>query len=353
MFGTTDTPRQVLPPPEALVKNGRFTFGTFSGAIRCINPLQAKNPLGSVDLDWLKFLRLKEWQAFQFGNEEVFCLAVVYNSKSVGLAQVVVVDKIRQKKWLYEKLVPFWETHVASGLFDTHSHYTSKDMSLRFHNDLDHQRITLELSIAGHKGGPDVRAHLTGQHNDHTAPIVICQPFGPNRALYSHKNLMPLQGSLTQGKTEHRFEADDSFMIMDDHKGYYPYKMRYDWVTGAGRDAGGGLLGFNLTDNQILEPEKYNENCLWAAGAMHPLPPVKVHRPGGVDAPWQVTDEHGRVDVTFTPLYPGVVKLNLLVMESDYYGPYGEISGSIKDSAGKKHKLDGLFGMGEKKYVRA
>ena len=335
------------------MKAGQFTFGTFSGAVRRINPLEAKNPLGPVDMEWLKFLRLKEWQAFQFGNENLFCLAVVYNSKSVGLAQVVVVDKKHQKKWLYEKLVPFWETHVASGLFDTHTRYVSKDVSLRFHNDLDHGRITLELSVTDHKGWPDVQAHLTALHDDTTAPIVICQPFGPNRALYSHKNLMPMQGTLTHGKTKHTFRENDSFMIMDDHKGYYPYRMRYDWVTGAGREAGGKLLGFNLTDNQILEPEKYNENCLWAGGRMHPLPPVKVHRPGGVDAPWSVKDEYGRVDVTFTPRYPGIVKMNLLVMESDYYGPYGEISGSIKDSAGKKHSVDGLFGMGEKKYVRA
>ena len=29
---------------------------------------------------------------------------------------------------------------------------------------------------------------------------------------------------------EIRFEKEKSFMIIDDHKGYYPFEMKYDWV---------------------------------------------------------------------------------------------------------------------------
>jgi hypothetical protein len=318
-----------------------------------VNPLDAHRPLPRIpDRRRLKYLRLKEWQAFQFGNDAVFCLVVIYNSKSIGLVQLVVIDHRAGTKRLYERMVPFWRTHVARGLFGTESHARVGPMDLRFGNHLAQGLITLQVTIEGYRGQPDVYGNLRGLHTTDTAPMVICQPFAENRALYSHKNLMPLTGTLRVGDVKHQFDAADSFMIMDDHKGYYPYAMQYDWLTGA-TNRGGRLLGFNLTRNQVLQPDRYNENGLWLDGRLHPLPPVRFERPGGVDAPWMVTDDYGRVRVRFTPRHPGVVKLNLGLMKSDYYGPYGDIDGWVLDSDGARVVIDGLFGMGEQKYVRA
>jgi hypothetical protein len=61
-------------------------------------------------------------------------------------------------------------------------------------------------------------------------------------------------------------------MIIDDHKGYYPCVMKYDWITALGYAGNGRLVGFNLTDNQVQDHEKYNENCLWLDGKMYPRP---------------------------------------------------------------------------------
>ena len=64
-----------------------------------------------------------------------------------------------------------------------------------------------------------------------------------------------------------------------------------------------GLTGFNLTDNQVPDRERYNENCLWLGRELHLLPPVTFSRPKGVHDRWCVRDEYGMVDITFTPAF--------------------------------------------------
>ena len=64
-------------------------------------------------------------------------------------------------------------------------------------------------------------------------------------------------GELRLGDELLSFRRDDSFVLMDDHKGYYPYVMRWDWVTGGGVDARGRRIGFNLTRNDSIDPARY------------------------------------------------------------------------------------------------
>lgn len=345
--------RAVFPAPKQLVSDGKFAFGTFNSAFEVVNPLDAHSPLGLPLPRWVKHLRLKEWQAVQMGNADWFMLAVVYNAKTVCLAQFVLVDRKNRQKILYERKIAPWSAQVASSLAGTTTAYRGKNFAIAFENDLGAGSIRADILIRSQKGLPDVSCQFNGFHEPgRVTPMVICQPFGPNRALYSHKCLMPMEGRLALDGEELDFSSSDSFMILDDHKGYYPYAMRYDWVTAAGFDGKGRRVGFNLTDNQVLDHHRYNENCLWVGHRCHVLPPIHVLRPQGVDDPWIVRDDYGQVDLAFTPQYPGTVKINALVIKSDYYGPYGSFEGFIR-TAGEEICFDGFFGMGEKKYVRS
>jgi len=345
--------RPVLDNPGQLVTDGRFNFGTFGEAFRDLNPLDADKPLGSAFPKAVNAMRLKEWQAFQLGNERYFILVAIYSTKTLGICQFVVIDKETKRKYLYEKKVPYWQLHIAQGLHNTTSLYLSSDCSSVVHNDLDHGVIRLHVDIPKHKDLPALNGYFEGLHDQGASPIVICQPFDDNRALYSHKNLMPLQGNLTMGAEQLRFEAADSFMIMDDHKGFYPFTMQYDWVTGAGYTTEGELAGFNLTDNQIQDHHRYNENCLWLGDRMEVLPLIKVIRSADVYAPWQIQDEYGRVDLVFKPCFSGEVKMNFLLFKTEYYGPYGYFEGHIKTAAGREVNFEQFFGMGEKKFIQA
>lgn len=344
--------RELSNHTDELVTKGKFNFGTFNKPFKVVNPLEAKNPFTIPLIKPFKYLRLKEWEAFQIGNKDVFLLLALYNTKSASLAYFSIYDFKEDKRYLYEKKLPMWKIKLPNSLGNTKASYESKDFTFKIYNNLDDNQITIDLIIKDFKGLPNICAHFQGIHDNKVEPLVICQPFGENRALYSHKCLMPTNGSLTFGSNHYHFNVNDSYMIIDDHKGYYPYVMKYDWVTGIGYNSAGQLIGFNLTDNQVLDHEKYNENCIWINGKLHLLPPIKFSRAKGVDGEWIIKDEYGLVNISFTPVADCPVKMNLLLVKADYHGPYGYFHGYIKDSNKNIISVDNYFGMGEKKYIR-
>ena len=345
--------RELRPAPDNLVSNGEFAFGTFNTQFKKVNPLDARKPLGTWLPKPILDFRLKEWQAFQLGNSRWFMLAVLYIAKVTALAQFIIYDKERNKKYLFEKLLPAWKVKVPASIWDSRQSYRDKDNSIEIVSALAKGRFYININVRDQKGLPDMEAHFELFHDEGlVAPIVVSIPVGVNRGMYSHKCLMPMQGSLVLGGEKIEFLRKESFAVIDDHKGFYPYTLVYDWVTTAGYDGKGRLRGFNLTDNQTVDAEKYNENCLWIDGRMILLPPVKFDRPQGPEGEWFIRDRYGMVDLSFKPTVMGKIEMDMMVLKVRYYGPMGYFNGTVKDGSGETLDFGRYFGMGEQKYVR-
>ncbi len=342
--------RSVLPPPDTAVTAGLCNFGTFDSAIPNPNLLDTHQPLGIPLPSRLNGLRLKEWEAIQIANRDWFFCVAVYNTKTVGTAIIMAYDRNKDRMFIYQHKVPYWKLHTPCGLANSHCYYHNPKLSIDIRNLLEKNRFEVTFTAKNFHGQPDIEGSFTGFYQ--TQPIVIVQPFDNNRPLYSHKALMPSDGWLTVAGKKVHYESHDTCMIMDDHKGFYPYIMKYDWVTGMGYNNQGGLQGFNLTDNQVKDHEKYNENCLWLNGKMHPLPPIKISRPNGVTETWEISDNYEQVDLKFTPLADVPNYLNLGVAETRYHGPTGVFEGTITLPNKEQVIFDGYIGMGEQKYIR-
>ncbi len=337
-----------LAPARLVDDQGRIRFGSFSGPIADTNLIDAK-PWSLAVPRALRALRLKEWQAFQFGNSRWFVAIALFNAKALALVQVKVYDREHKRKYVFEHKLPGWALTAPRNLLDSEMEYGGL---LRFLNRLAHDFIEIEIEIPASAKMPKLSGVVTAYAKG-CEPQVVCIPFAENRGIYSHKCCMALEGTLWLGDEELDFEPANSFAFMDDHKGYYPYVMRWDWVTGAGFDAGGRRIGFNLTRNDSIDPTRYNENCLWIDGRLHLLPPVRfVRRPELSPEVWEIRDESGEVEVDFVIELDGHVKVNALVIESRYRGPFGFVRGSIRGPDGERVALDGFFGMGEDFYLR-
>jgi len=242
---------------------------------------------------------------------------------------------------------------VPSSIWDARQSYRDKNCSIELISNLDKGRFYIAIKASGYKELPDIEGNFEAFHDKGLVePIVVSIPFGKNRGMYSHKCLMPMQGSLSIDGKKTEFLRKESFAIIDDHKGFYPYVMKYDWATAAGFNDKGKLVGFNLTDNQSTDPERYNENCLWLDGNLHLLPPVKFERPDGVEGNWLIRDSYGMVDLVFKPDTMGTIDMNFLILKVKYRGPFGYCNGFVKDSSGNRVEIKDYFGMGEDKYVR-
>ena len=344
-------PRAVTPAPPSPVMDGRFQFGTFNTPFMFVNMLDGPGIFTVPVPAWFKRLRLKEWEAFQVGNRGVFVLGAVYNIRWKRLLVLVIHDipSGTGTQYLLE-CAPF-RMRLGNGMKESVSQCRSGGARLRIENRLAENRIHVEGIIPATGGRPPVTLSVRFRHV--TEPIVICQPFADNRALYSHKALMPAEGHLIAGDRRILFREEDTFAIIDDHKGFYPYRMTYDWVTGAVRSPEKGLLGFNLTRNQVRRPEAYNENCLWLDGKMIPLPPVRFNRTreGGQEV-WTVRDDGGSVHVDFHPRWEIAERRNFILARIDYRAPFGRFSGWIRFGEREKVSVDACFGMGERKRFR-
>ncbi|PRP97581.1 hypothetical protein ENSA5_32740 [Enhygromyxa salina] len=343
--------REILEPPTSLVQDGRALFGTYAGPIADVNLIDAQ-PFALPLPRALRALRLKEWQAFQFGNGRYFFVVALFNAKVLALAQLKVYDRERRSKHVFERKLPGWALTAPRNLLCSEMRYEGGGASLRFLNRLAEDRITIELDLPQTEDMPRLSGAVTALAAG-CEPEVVCIPFSAKRGMYSHKGCLALEGELRLGDETLRFSPADSFLLMDDHKGYYAHVMRWDWVTGGGFDPRGRRIGFNLTRNASSDPNHYNENCVWIDGRLHLLPPVTfTRRPELEPEVWEIRDEAGEVEVDFVIELDGHVRVNAVVVESRYRGPFGRVRGYVRGVEGERVELDGLFGMGEDFYLR-
>ena len=345
-------PPSPVAPPESLVTDGRYNIGTYDAAIDEINPLDAGPAARFPRAARVnRNLRLKEWEAFQLGDDDWFVLGAVYNAKSVGLIQVLAVHKESATITRWETKMPAPALNVARGLLGSVSRGRVGEFRVEFGNHLDQGRLTVDAHHPGKEDLPSMGLHVTGHCGpEDAANLVIVHPFGPERALYSHKVMMPMDGSLVIGGDQVGFDDGRGYLILDDHHGDYPRPMKYDWVTGVHRTADGVVEGFNLTDNQCLDPAQNNENAIWIGNRLHRLPPVHVERPHGPWGPWYIRDAAGAVDVTFTPTVQSTQHVGPRKALAEYYAPYGWYEGTIHAEHATL-KVDGMFGVGEQKRI--
>lgn len=330
-------------------ENGKFNFGTYNKAIPNINMLSAHSPLGYRAPKWFNNMRLKEWEAFQMGNEEFFIFGAIYTAKISAIVIIEIYDKIHKDIISIYKFVSPSKINIGDGMINSITYYKTEDFSLEIHNDLKNHKVDLKTNISKTKKSPKINFHIAAYHINE--PIVTCMPLGENRAIYSHKALMPMEGYFSIDGCEAQFKKDQSNMIVDDHKGYYPYRLKYDWVTAWGKDSSGNTIGFNLTDNQVIDKEKYNENCIWFNHNMFPLPPIKVERNYDKGEIWHIKDKGNTIDLYFYPERKSELKINALIVCCNYEAPMGKFEGYIV-VADKRIEIKDFFGMGEKKYYR-
>lgn len=354
--GQSGPPRTLEPPPAELVFDGRYRFGTYAGPIARINPLDIVTATGTRGRlrRAARNARLKEWEAFQLCDDSVFVLGAVYDTKSISLLQVLVVDKHAATIRRWEKRMPTAMVHVARGLDHTRSHGHLGRFSLQLTNEMGLGVVAVDASHPGSGALPPLELHGAGRCGPGEAGhLVVCHPFGEDRALYSHKTMMPFAGTLRAGAEFRVFDPDRSVMILDDHHGDYPWPMRYDWVTAARRGEGGRVEGFNLTDNQVRDPQRYNENAVWLGDRVVRLPAVHVERPSGPWGTWLVRDADGsgQVDVRFTPTVRSEMHVGPRRSLAEYYAPYGWYEGRVQTDD-VDLSVDGMFGVGEQKLIR-
>lgn len=369
--------RRAVPTPKSIVKaDGKCEFGTFDKEFEEMDLVKLKGPTALPNC--FNRLKLTLWEATEVHLENGVLLAVVCDMGIFGKTMNVFYDKRTKKTYCWDTNLKSKDTKIAPNLINGAVAYAETPVSfVKYVNTFNEGKCELSGKHSGKclitAGRPDKTAVAAIKENYSEAsieysfkltrlsdPCVVSIPFDKKRPrpLYSQKDFFKAEGKLIINGEE-MLTTDDSTAVVDDHRGYYPRHAHYDWVTTLGKcDINGEkkYLAFNLTRNQSIDQDKYNENILWQEGKSSLLTPVTFTRnpetPDFKDyAEWFIKDEHGMVDIKFK-----VYSLNPMIMHAgvvniDYYITFGELEGYVLDEDGNKYVLDGLMGMGEDKTL--
>jgi len=375
-----DEKRRAVPTPYDIVDdNGKFVFGTFDKEFEVMSFLAAKKPTKAPD--FLKRLKLTLWHATEVHLKNGILLAVICDMGIFGKTMNVFYDKRDKNVYCWDTNLDSKETKIAPNLLDGHFGYAETPVSF-VKEVFNLQDGKVELSgkhegkclitrrredktivdaIKENYGEAKIEYNFKLQRLSLPCCVSIPFPYSKNRSLYSQKDFFKAEGKLVINGEE-MLTDDDSCAILDDHRGYYPRKAHYDWVTTMGKCKVNGeekWVAFNLTWNQSTDDDKYNEDILWFEGKTSILPPVKMFKRSIESkdfknySEWTITDKHdtGMVNLKFKVYNMNPMIMHAGVVNIDYYISYGELEGYLLDEDGNKIVLDGMFGMGEDKTL--
>ena len=331
--------------PQQLLEDGSLQHGVFRQPIPNVNIDQFRVP-GTTG--WTSRFRLKQWQHWLISGPDVaFTIAMVHVGY-LKLGWIQAIERSSGKRWEWKAQSPFARCNIARSLWEEQSDFKQSGCSIQFDNHLSTEGHTLHFKGNKTSTQPGITGHLVVSHPlDQVDPLVVCQQNGDDRAMYSHKVPLPVQGNVTIGDRHFNLSSDNSTAFSDIHKGHYPHHTWWDWACFAFLDDQGRIVGLNLTHGLAQNPRRYNENAMWLDGQPIRLGLARFQRNrGNLMQPWKVETDCGSVQLDFHPLGGRGENLQLGFISSQFQQLYGHWSGSLRYRS-EVLQVEQVFGLGE------
>ena len=362
--------RRKQKTPKSLVnEKGKIIFGTFEKEFENFNLLKAYGPTRLPN--FLNKYKLTEWEAGEVNLKNGVLLGALCDMGFIGFHFNMFYDK-RTKTDVSSNTV-----HISKNLINGNiAEVKTKNSYLKYINNFEIGKCYM---IGKHTGkclvntsDDYIKANNIKNHYQEctieyefnmeriSKPSVVSIPFphSNNRTLYTQKDFFKTSGKLIINGEEHIADEDTSSLI-DDHRGYYPHRMHYDWVTTMGKYNINGKkqwFAFNLTHNQSIDENSYNENIIWLQNKTSLMPPVKFTQTIPCNkfsnySEWIIKDKYDMVNAKFKVYGIIPVITHACIFNIDYYITFGVLEGYLRDEEGKKYILDGMMGLGEDKSL--
>jgi len=348
--------RRSLPTPNSVIdKTGHPNFGTFDKEFTDLNLLDVRSKLPR----FIKKLRLTLWEAFEVHLEGGLLVCGLADMGAFIRVVHVFYDFKEDRIYSFGHNFRPSKGEMAENLLDGSTTSLNVNKTLfRIVNRLENGEAILSGHDSDSKNG---YIKYSFDAKSISKPSVVCIPFGKNKPLYTEKIFFSVNGKMTINDKVYKCGSKDK-LIIDDHRGYYPYRAHYDWYTFLGVDSEGNDLGINLTRNQSVNQKDYNENLIWRKGFSSLLPPVTFIKEGKIrrfksekKTPliWHIQDDEGMVDLHCSIKAVNKTITQALVCSIHYYIVFGRvIHGYVIDESGHKYDMAGTPFIGEDKTLR-
>jgi hypothetical protein len=310
----------------------------------------SKSPLHICNLKGHS-LRKKKWNYWCFTNQDMLFSITISNIDYLGMVFAYFLD-LKTNEFIEQTV----STLLGSGC-DMNETVFGK---LVFHNpkmnvEFDDDGKKISIHVSSPKFGEeslDVQFQVERPENHETLNVVI--PWSEDRFQFTSKQTcLPAAGDMRIGKRDYKFNPTDSFACLDFGRGIWKYESKWNWASFAGK-SGEHTIGVNL-GGQWTDGTGFTENGIIIDGQLIKIGSDMTFMYDKQDymKPWVLkTTNIPAVNLTFTPVYERVAKIDLAILKSEVHQMIGHFAGELVDETGKTFIVKNLVGWAEDHSAR-
>lgn len=350
--------RQILAPPERLVKNGKPVFGTFDGIPPSLDIRGVRRPFGVLPLPaFITDLRIRGSLAYLFNTDEYIGAITFLDLRIVGHGEVLFWNKRTGRKYAYHTVTGPRRRLISKNTRHGGCISFGRRRYIRLGWDMDKRIVSLVFVLKGDSARPDstgaFRSDLDAPAVGSVSAVLPAPTMRRCQALWTMA--APLEGSLSlqsKGREQDSGRLEGS-VLFKSVRSYNKLRTKSRDVWGAGR-VGGRLVAFSICSSSLdaVNPDAYNENVLFVDGALTPLPPVKITFPFGIGGRWIIQDTENMVDLSFVPISDHSRTLSLFVVRAQKHVMYGTFEGMLRTRDDEEIHIKDFSGIVRKQLMR-
>ncbi|BAK45781.1 DUF2804 domain-containing protein [Eggerthella sp. YY7918] len=313
--------------------------------------------------------RIKEWDYYLVNDDEYAVALTLSDLGYVGLISASIMDFGRAESHTASAItpLPLGRFGLPASSEAGVSSFQNSRVSFRF--EVKEGQRHLKVRFARFDGNDDLSFEATLDEEPQDS-MVIATPWAedPHAFYYNQKIVaMRARGSFKKGRLVHGFNPDNSFGLLDWGRGVWTRDNTWYWAVAQGwqgpsDEEGRGTVRFGLNLGYGFgDTSAASENMLFVDGVAHKLHRVDFGIPEKPDAaqatktvdryelmqPWHMTDDEGRLDLTFTPILDRVDWMDYKVIRSDQHQVFGRFDGTVTLDGHRPFAVSNLVGSAE------
>ena len=297
--------------------------------------------------------RIKEWDYYIVTDGQKAVALTIADNSYMSLVSASFLDftKPTFKTTSVMKWLTFGKLGLPSCPEQGDVHYADKRVQMSFEKG-DDKRV-LKCRFDKFLDGTPFECELTLTDFPQDQ-MTIATPFNKPHAFYYNTkiNCMRASGYCTVKGERYEFDPSTSLGTLDWGRGIWTYKNTWYWSSLQTYLDDGRTFGFNL-GYDFGDTTAASENMLFVDGIAHKLDRVTFDIPtkNGKDdfmSTWLITDNEGRLDMTFTPILDRADKTDALIISSDQHQVFGMFNGTATLDDGTVLKISNALGFAEK-----
>ena len=298
--------------------------------------------------------RIKDWD-YYLVNDDHFAVALTFSDLGyIGLVSASVLDLRACTYQTTSELVvaPMGRMGLPSSSEEGDVVWSNKRCDVRFLHRPGGRRLSFRMERFDGEDELEVELLLDQEPRD---SMVICTPWldSPEAFYYNRKILgMRARGGFRCGAQVHEFDGREALGLLDWGRGVWTYDNVWYWAAAHGHQGGHVValnLGYGFGDTSAA-----SENMAFVDGVAHKLHRVLFGIPVAEDGTyrylhqWHVTDDEGRLDLTFTPHIDRVDNIDVGgIVRSEQHQVFGLFDGWVLLDDRSRLEIRGLRGSAE------